>query len=372
MPRLTARQATTLVVIAALLLYANALSNGWAGDDPLVLRDNVRVHSFRAALAAWFLPYWPPPWQDAGLYRPLTILSYGIEWSLGGGRLWVFHLTNVLLHALACGLVVRVALAWLPPLGALVAGLLFAVHPIHVEAVSNIVGRGELLAANGVLCAVLAARRYRHAAGGQEAARWLGLTLVAVALALLSKEHAIIAVAVIALDHFLDPAAQRRPLLPLYLGVVAVTLCWFHVWRSIVGAYVPAGATTAFYGMSTPQRWATMLPIQFDVLRLLVWPLDLASDYSQQTVTIRTTWSALAAAGLLLLGAELLLGLALVRRAPAVAFGILLALGSYLPTSNFLFTSGVVLAERALYLATLAPALVLGLIVVGADRKSVV
>src|SRR5689334_4532330 len=101
MSRLDGRRATLIVLAVAFVAFLNALGNGWAGDDPLILRDNVRVHSFRAALEAWFLPYWPPPWQEAGLYRPLTILSYGFDWSLGGGRLWVFHLTNVILHAVA-------------------------------------------------------------------------------------------------------------------------------------------------------------------------------------------------------------------------------------------------------------------------------
>jgi hypothetical protein len=369
MSRLTGRAATAIAVAVAIVAFLNALNNGWAGDDPLILRDNLRVHSFHSALAAWFLPYWPPPWQDAGLYRPLTILSYGIDWSLGNGRLWVFHLTNILLNAAACGLVVRIALAWLPPAGALVTGLLFALHPVHVEAVSNIVGRAELLAAVAVLVSVLAARGYRHAPSQQKARLWLALTLAAVGLALLSKEHAIIAVAVIALDHFLDQTPQERPTAPLYAGVAAVTLTWFHIWRSIVGGYVPAGATTAFYGLTPPQRWATMFPVQLDILRLLVWPMQLASDYSQQTVVIRTAWTIIATLGLVVAIAELGLGLALTRRVPAIAFGILLALGSYLPTSNLLFTSGVVLAERALYLAVLAPALVLGWLVTNTREK---
>jgi len=54
------------------------------------------------------------------------------------------------------------------------------------------------------------------------------------------------------------------------------------------------------------------------------------------------------------------LGLLLGKRAPAVSFGILAAAGSYFPTSNLLFTSGVVLSERGLYLAVLAPAMALG------------
>ena len=369
MPRLDARRATLIAAAVACLVYVNSLANLFAGDDILILRDNDRVHSVGAALSAWFLPYWPPPWQGAGLYRPLTILSYGLDWSLGGGRFWVFHLTNIVFHALATGMVVRIALAWLPPVGALVAGLVFAVHPVHVEAVSNVVGRAELFAATGIFGAVLAARRYRREERDGRAAAWLAATMALVGLALLSKEHAIIAIAVIAVDQVLDPVRPRRAVLPLYLGVVVVTLAWFHLWRSIAGLYIAGGATTAFYGMSTAERWATILPVQLDVLRLLAWPADITSDYSPQTVPLRTSWSVVAAIGLASMAALLALGLASARKAPAIAFGILIALGSYAPTSNFLFVSGVVLAERALYLAVLAPALALGWIVARSQGK---
>jgi hypothetical protein len=151
--------------------------------------------------------------------------------------------------------------------------------------------------------------------------------------------------------------------------VTVVTLGWLFLWQAIVGNYVATGATSAFYGMSRGEQWATMMPVQLDVLRLLSWPMLLASDYSPQTVAIRLSWGPLAVLGFVSAAAVLLLGLLTIRRAPAVAFGVLLAAGSYAPTSNLVFTSGVVLAERALYLAVLAPALVLGWIMAQADAR---
>src|SRR5258708_302941 len=103
-----------------------------------------------------------------------------------------------------------------------------------------------------------------------------------------------------------------------------------------------------------------MMPAMLDLLRLLAWPMALSSDYSAQTIPVRLEWGSLAWLGLVSGGAVLALGLLTIRKAPAVSFGILIAVGSYLPTSNLLFTSGVVLAERALYLAVLAPAVCLG------------
>ncbi|MBI4419531.1 MAG: hypothetical protein HY560_01790 [Gemmatimonadetes bacterium] len=369
MPGLTGRRAVLIAALIGCVVYANSWLNGWAGDDPLIIPDNPRAHSVRAALQAWFLPYWPPPFDQNGLWRPLTILSYGVDWTLGGGKPWIFHATNVALHTLATALATGVVLAWLPPLGALIAGLLFAVHPVHVEAVSNVVGRAELLAACGLLAAVLCARRYRQAGNPAAARWWLAAALGGLALALFSKEVAAVTVAVIALDHWLDPTPAHRSASQLYVGAGAITLAWFFLWHSIVGSYVASAATTAFFGVTPRERWYTMLPAQLDVVRLLVWPMELSSDYSQQVVPIRTSWTALATLASVLVASVLGLALAVSRRAAAVSFGLLGSVLGYAPTSNFLFASGVVLAERALYLCVLAPAAALGWIVARAEGR---
>lgn len=359
--QLNARHATWIAGAVACVVYAHSLANGWAGDDLLVVQRNLRTHSIGAALDAWFLPYWPPPWDKAGLYRPLAILSFAVDWVLSGGRPWVFHLFNVLLHGVATGLVVRISLEWMSATGALVAGLLFAVHPVHVEAVANVVGRSELLAATAVLGLVMIARAYRRCQDDRQAAAWLGASMALLAMGLFSKESAAIGLGAVAVDVALDdrPTRRRSPA-TLFLALATIIVGWWYLWRGLVAGYVASGATTAFYGLSTGERLSTMLPAQLDVLRLLAWPMELAADYGPLTIPIRREWSGLASLGLMVSGSLVLLGLLVAKRAPVVAFGILVAAGSYLPTSNLLFTSGVVLSERGLYLAALAPAFCLG------------
>ena len=103
----------------------------------------------------WTQAYYPTS-QDR-LYRPLTSMSYAIEWRIFGDRPWVFHLINVLLYAANCAAVAELARR----LGGLAigyfAGLLFAVHPVHVEAVAYIVGRAELLSTGAMLWAMILA-----------------------------------------------------------------------------------------------------------------------------------------------------------------------------------------------------------------------
>src|SRR5439155_950465 len=89
------------------------------------------------------------------MYRPLVIAGFALDWLLGSTA-W-FHTVNLAWHAAASVAVAALARRWTDSTGALVAGLLFAVHPLHVEAVANVVGRAELMAALFTLLAVYAA-----------------------------------------------------------------------------------------------------------------------------------------------------------------------------------------------------------------------
>jgi tetratricopeptide (TPR) repeat protein len=358
MSPLSPRRAILLAALAAATIYLPAVANRWALDDHGLIERNPAAHAIGAAWRAAFSPYWPPEGEfTAGLYRPLTTLSYALDWTVSGGKPGWFHFSNLLLHAAATALVVAVALQWLGPPGALLAGLVFAWHPAHVEAVANVVGRAEVLVAIGLLGAVLAARRYRRAAGRPAAAAWFALTLAAVMLALGSKEHGAVAPVLLILDQVLEPAPHRRRGTNLQLAVIGLTAAWLYLWRAVAGEAVGAGAVVYLKDLPAARRLAAMLPVYLEAVRLLVWPFRLAADYSPQTIPFVTNWSWVSALALATVAALVSLGLLAWRTAPAIAFAFVAALATYLPTSNLLFTSGVVLAERTLYLAVLAPAL---------------
>jgi tetratricopeptide (TPR) repeat protein len=160
------RLALLLVAIVAVAAFATSLGNGFAYDDDVIIVDNPRVTAPASIGTIFTSPYWGSR-ERGGLYRPVATLSYAWNHRLHGLEPFGYHLVNVLLHAAVSVLLVLVALEVLPLAAATLAGLLFAAHPIHVEAVANVVGRAELLAALGVLVAWLAARR---ATGGERLA----------------------------------------------------------------------------------------------------------------------------------------------------------------------------------------------------------
>src|SRR6185436_16880949 len=97
-----------------------------------------------------------PDSSKGNLYRPFAVLTYAAQFALHGVRPAGYHVVNVLLHALASVLLLLLVRAILDDARvAFAAALLFAVHPIHTEAVSNIVGRAEVLALAGTLACAL-------------------------------------------------------------------------------------------------------------------------------------------------------------------------------------------------------------------------
>src|SRR2546426_381873 len=142
------------VGVAAGLVYLSALANGFVFDDLVAIKENPIVSQPKLICYAFSTDYWHGTSADL-LYRPLTTFSFALNHLVHGMRPLGFHLVNVLLHVLVSLTVYRVvrqlcADCWLP----LLTALLFAVHPIHTDAVASIVGRAELLMALFTLIAL--------------------------------------------------------------------------------------------------------------------------------------------------------------------------------------------------------------------------
>jgi hypothetical protein len=89
------------------------------------------------------------------LYRPLVTQSYALQWWLHLRQAWEFHLVNLLLNAGVCAAVAELGRRLAGWRVGMIAGLLFAVHPVHSEAVAAIVGRADLACALGMLVAMI-------------------------------------------------------------------------------------------------------------------------------------------------------------------------------------------------------------------------
>ena len=154
---------------AALLAYANSFGAGFALDNKALILEDPRVRQATPQNLDLILQhtYWWPH-GEAGLYRPITTLSYLFNYAVLGNRDRPagYHWLNFLLHAgnvlLVFFLVSRLIREFWPPV---FAAALWAVHPVLTESVTNIAGRADLLAAAAVLGGFLLYLKSTESAG---------------------------------------------------------------------------------------------------------------------------------------------------------------------------------------------------------------
>src|SRR5437879_11900630 len=135
---MNARRVYLAVGAAAALVYLGVLWNGFALDDLTIIVANPLVHSLSGVWRAFALPYFPAN-LDASVYRPLTIATYALDWSVRSTA-W-FHAVNLMWHVAASVLVAVLARRWAGDAAALVAGVVVGVRPVAVWAVGKCVGR---------------------------------------------------------------------------------------------------------------------------------------------------------------------------------------------------------------------------------------
>ena len=343
--------------------YLNSLGNGFAYDDNWVIVENPVVTDARLA-DAFTEPAWPGAREGTGNYRPLLLTSFALEWRIFGGHALGFHIVNVAAHIVASLLALALLARFIAVPAALLGALLFAVHPVHVEAVANVMGRAELYAAVAYLGACLLYLDVRPVSAWGRAARLLGLVVLFLA-ALGSKEIAVsLPGALIVLELFRrgDELLGRRLRgeWPVYLALAGVLGCYVLVRGSVLGDLTGASPAPGLLTLTTSERLLTALAVWPQYLRLMLFPLDLSADYAPGVLLVSRTLSPESVLGLLILGSVLVAAWLLRARAPTAALGLAWFFVTVLPVSNLLVRADVLLAERTLYLPSLGLAFVLG------------
>ena len=339
--------ASTLALLGT-LLYIGTVRNQFVLDDETAVRDNPIVH--RLDLVEIFTSdYWAGYHGDrAGLYRPLTVLTFAVNYAIGGRHPFSYHLVNAILHGLVVLMLFRVIehATRKRPL-AVLGALIFASHPVLSEAVSGLVGRADLLAA---LFSLLATKlQIRSRARFSFSA---GLIFIA---ALLCKESAIALPALLLLFNCQQYRAFfHRCHLPVclqYGSLTAIYLAWR--WYVLGGLTVP-GISELDNPLIILEPGLRLLNASLVIgkyLKLLILPIGLSADYSfaalplQMSLWSRTTLYVVAA------GAALAwLGVMSWRRLPWLFVGGAWTAITLLPVSNLFVPVGAMMAERFLYL----------------------
>lgn len=278
-------------------------------------------------------------------YRPLLVASYWLEIHAWGRRPGPMHVDNLVAGAVGIVLAYALARRLLAAPRALAAVAIFALHPIHVEAVVYISGRGDLFAGVLALAAALLAVRATEAGSRARRVGWTAAAALGFALSLLAKESCIgLPIALGALGWAVG-ARRRDAVIPAVLAAVAVAVVALRATLIATSSDLAVGAAIA------------RLPaIGLAYLRGVLLPLDLSTDRPLDPAYLVPAW--------IVAGAALAAGLAAVvrrgwpaRLSPAIAglvwWGALVA-----PSGVAIGATGVV-SDRYLYAPLLGLALAL-------------
>jgi tetratricopeptide (TPR) repeat protein len=345
-PRRTLFSSCLWIFLACLVAYANIYGNAFLWDDLDFIVRNYEIRSL-SPLGKFFHSASTIP------QRPVMNLSFAVDYRLWGLNPAGYHLTQVLLHALN-SMFVFLFLYWL--LGSrrssFLAGLLFALHPVHSEAVTAFLGRSELLTTFFCFLAVGAFWFSLQHSGVRGWLTYLG-SLVAFVLACLSKETGIVSPFLIILILWLvpKPAGERLRasrafyflpfgrLLP-YLAVATFYLLYRHSVLKVMA--IP------WWGGGPSQTFLMMLTVIWEYARLLVFPHHLCPWYVTQVSPGFFPWKVVA--GFLVLLGSLGLLLFLRKRFWVARIGLGWILLALLPVSNVFPIPGTMMTERWLYL----------------------
>lgn len=309
--------AVILSSLVAFVLYWNTLDADFAYDDSRAIKTNQDLLPSSPVAGLFSNDFWGTPLTHSGShksYRPLCVLSFRLNYYLGEFEPSGYHLGNILLHALVTGIFThlsRIFLRYTFP--TFVAGLLFASHPVHTEAVAGVVGRADVGACLFFLVSLLCYMKYckfRDKAGLDSRDyhwRWIYLSaaLFSAACSMLTKEHGITVLAVCAsydiLVHFklrpkdvLTVIFEKRyrglleGLTSLMASLVILVCFRIHLMGSKPPDFAPADNPAADSD-SFLTRTLTFLFLPTYNFWLLLCPRWLSFDWSMEAVPLITS-----------------------------------------------------------------------------------
>ncbi|XP_055949384.1 protein O-mannosyl-transferase TMTC2-like isoform X2 [Argiope bruennichi] len=293
----------------SMVLYWNTLGADFAYDDSRAIKTNQDLLPSTPIGQLFFNDFWGTPLTHSGShksYRPLCVLTFRLNYALGGFDPWGYHFFNVVLHTLVSALFTHFASAIFchNPLPTLVAGLLFAAHPIHTEAIAGIVGRADVGACLFFLFALLSYMRYCKY---RDKKVFLYASVAMSAASMLTKEHGVTVLVVCAVYdlfvvHRLHPkdflvifnqkkyGALREGLFHLILAAIGLILGRFHLMGSKAPDFAPAD-NPASDNACMLTRALTFFYLPAFNFWLLLCPRWLSFDWSMEAIPlIKKPW----------------------------------------------------------------------------------
>ncbi|XP_038072090.1 protein O-mannosyl-transferase TMTC1-like [Patiria miniata] len=369
----------------ALLCYANTLSHDLVHDDIFAIEGNRDVRGESPLRNLLLDDFWGKPmWDNTShkSYRPLCVITFRLNHMLHGLHPMGYHLVNILLHAVVSVLFTYVCqtVVFTEMMPTAVAGVLFATHPIHTEAVAGVVGRADLMACLFFLLSFLAFQRsIKQGKSGfafTDRPGSLVLSLLLVVCALLSKEHGATVLGVFMVYDVMmtsRPGIYRvlitrrfgRGCMPLFkrCAVIVATVCvvlFLRVW--MLQGHLPHFSeqdNPASFAPHLLTRFLTYSYLVFFNVWLLLCPLTLSYDWQMNSIPlVESLWDVrnLATITTVITLGFLAVSCIVVKKDQdrrVLVLGLSFLAIPFLPASNLFIRVGFVVAERILYIPSM-------------------
>jgi len=357
-----------IVFLAGASLYLNTLPNRYAYDDFSVIAGNkftkqglqgIFGHLFTDSFTGFT---GQKNLFRGGRYRPLSLITFSMEYQFFGENPLVSHLVNLIIYGLICMLLFRVLTSlFLEKLAfrkfrdyflslSLMAAILFAVHPIHTEVAANIKGRDELMALlfgliawNAIILFTDKGRTAQAIYGG-----------VFFFLSLMSKESGAPLLLLIPVSLYCcrSRAVFRKTIVPSSIALFAAFAAFLLIRQSVLGwGSKPTMednilSNSFMHASGLSERYGTTFYTLWLYLKLLFFPHPLTIDYYPYYIPYIGMADPRAILPFLLYAALTGAAVFLTLRRNIAGFGLLFYLVALFPVSNLPFIIGPFMGER--------------------------
>jgi tetratricopeptide (TPR) repeat protein len=347
----------------AFLLYSNTINHDYALDDTGAIQQNLNVKKgIKGIPDILKMDLWEQSEVRLGYYRPLSLITFAIEYEFFQNAPHVHHFTNVLFFAISCVILFLVKHALLGNVHQFIplcVTLLFAAHPIHTEVVANIKSRDEILSFLFVFTALLFFILYL------KKNKFIYIIPVALSayLGMMSKETALTGLLIIPIIHYLYSQDNLKSIFLKTLPIAGVVLLFFIQKKALIGeAIIPDDIINYPYTESRV-KLPTTFYLFFLGFKLLTLPISLRYDYSYNLIPGVEFNDPFAILGFILFAGGGISLLLFLRKKSIYAIPLSIYFFSMAPGFAFTFLRGGIFAERFLFSAALGFIILLLLLV---------
>ena len=347
-----------MLLAVVFLLYFNTLFNGYSIDDEIVIQHNEWVKSGLSGVYDIFTNHYDTGGNQGYEYRPITLLTFALEYHFFGENPFISHFISLLLYVLLCYQLYLLFLQMKLDKQPLLLGLtllLFLIHPIHTEVLNNIKSRDELLSILfGLLCL-----RYVLKFTDKNKWKYLFLAFIFIVIASLSKISAVIFVGIAPLILYFFRTTNWKQIISipvlLFLGALTYVLI-----SSFIIAEQDTQLIRTFEFYENPlieASYAERIPAAIYLFgyqsSLLLFPFPLSFYYGYDFIKITTWLDWLTYVNLIVLVTLVYVCIKGLSKKRFISFFLLFYFVSIFPYLNYIALSPGIVAERFLFLASI-------------------